>query len=237
MVWYSFLIIAAAYVWALFADWVRTIFVIPFQNMDMLWLLVPVWIAWFFAEFFQEKKGTSMGNAISNAVVILWGSIDCARQTTYWISKHPREIFEAVLRFGLITLIFAYGTIIVWLGIKGNKLIRYIGRIREITYVFVMFVPIFYGAISFSWNHVIGAVVFFPLFYFIIEVFDRHTPNPKAIDMDNEGNENKSQEGSFIKQPVRLPPQPMHLPPQNKPEPMRLPIQNVQNRSRNGQRR
>jgi hypothetical protein len=45
-------------------------------------------------------------------------------------------------------------------------------------------VPIYYGAIPFSWSHIIGAVLFFPLFYFVIEVFDRYTPNPKAIMMD-----------------------------------------------------
>jgi hypothetical protein len=218
LVWYSFLLIAVSYIWGLFVDWISTIFVLPFKNLDMLWLLVPVWIAWFFAEFFQEKRGTSMGNAISNAVIILWGSIDCARQTTYWIARHSHTIIDSLFRYGLITLIFAYGSVIVWLGIKGNKLIQYIGRIREVTYIFVMFVPIFYGAIPFSWNHILGAILFFPLFYFIIEVFDRNTPNPKAISIDN-GEEKMEEKSAAL--PARIPinqTRPIGLPPQAIPQ-------------------
>ena len=191
MAWYSFFVTAGLYLWSLFVDWLRTIFIIPFQNADMLWLLVPVWLAWFFAEFFQEKQGTSMGNAISNAVVILWGSIDCARQTTYWVAKHPGSVIDAVLRYSLVALIFVYGAVIVWLGVRGNHLIRYIGRIRQVTYVFIMFVPIFYGAIPFSLNHIVGAVIYFPIFYFIVELLDRYTPDPKAITIDLHGTHHK----------------------------------------------
>ncbi|MBN1792238.1 hypothetical protein JW826_00965 [Candidatus Woesearchaeota archaeon] len=181
MTWYA---TVGLYIWDLFVDWIRTIFVLPFQTLDMLWLLVPVWLVWFFAEFFQEKRGTSMGNAISNAVVVLWGSIDCARQTTYWLAGHHAAFLEAFLRFGLIALIFSYGILIVWLGLRGNQLIKYIARIREVTYVFVMFVPIFYGATPLSWNHIIAAILFAPIFYFGIELLDRYIPHPKAVLMD-----------------------------------------------------
>ena len=39
-----------------FVDWLR-IFAAPFENPDMLWIIVPIWASWLFAEFFQEKKG------------------------------------------------------------------------------------------------------------------------------------------------------------------------------------
>ena len=173
---------AALYIWQLFQDWTKTIFVVPYQNTEMLWLLVPVWLGWFFAEFFQEKRGTSMGNAITNAVIILWGSIDCARQTVRLMTEGTlTNNWDIVLRFVLIGMIFAYGGLIVYLGIKGRTIIKYIGRVREVTYVFAMFVPIFYNAIPFSLDHIIAALLFFPLFYFIIELLDRYTPNPKAM--------------------------------------------------------
>ena len=69
------------YFWGLFKLWITTLFVLPFKHTQMLWLLIPIWATWFFAEFFQEKHGTSMGNAITNSVVVIWGSIDCTRQT------------------------------------------------------------------------------------------------------------------------------------------------------------
>jgi hypothetical protein len=170
------------YFWNLFVLWIETIFVIPFKNWDMLWLLVPVWIAWFFAEFYQEKVGTSRGNAITNAVVVIWGSIDCTRQTARLIaSKAITSGLQIFTRFALIAVIFAYGLIIVNLGMKGRKIVKYIGRVRVVTYVFVMFVPILYNTIPFSVEHLVAAIVFFPLYYGIIELIDRIAPNPQAI--------------------------------------------------------
>jgi hypothetical protein len=196
MVWY---VSIGTYLWTLFNDWIHTIFITPFQNIEMLWLLVPIWIAWFFAEFFQEKSGTSMGNAITNSVVILWGSVDCIRRTIELISTGViTSTLDIILRFGLILLIFLYGGMIIWLGWKGNPIIKVIGRVREVTYVFAMFVPIFYNAIPFSLNHLVGAILFFPLFYFVIELLDRYTPNPKALAEDLESS--NSSTSSFDKE-------------------------------------
>jgi len=183
----GWLLAIGIYFWDLFKLWIHTIFVTPFTNLDMLWLLVPVWLGWFFAEFYQEKIGTSMGNAISNSVIIIWGSIDCARQTVRLMGAGTLTFgADLIIRFILIALLMGYGVAIVILGIKGNKVIKYIGRIREVTYFFAIFAPIFYGALPLTLNHIIAGIVFFPLFYFAIELIDRYTPNPKAIVEDLE---------------------------------------------------
>jgi len=108
----------------------------------------------------------------------------------------------------LIATIFAYGGLIVGLGIKGNSLIKYIGRVREVTYVFAMFVPIFYNAIPFSGGHILGAILFFPLFYFVIELLDKYTPNPKAMveDLAEEEHSNNNLTGFNPKIPPATPP-------------------------------
>lgn len=192
MAWY---VDAAVYVWELFKLWLHTMFVTPIQTTNMLWLLVPVWLAWIFAEFFQEKVGTSMGNAISNAVIILWGSIDCSRQTVKLISeKIITGIWDMIARFGLIAALFVYGGIIILLGWRGNRIIKKIGRVRIVTYVFAMFVPIFYNAIPFSLEHIIATILFFPIFYGVIELIDRFTPNPKAVEADIEENTKSGEE-------------------------------------------
>ena len=131
----------------------------------MLWLLIPIWTTWFFAEFFQEKHGTSMGNAITNSVVVIWGSIDCTRQTVKLISERVVSgLKEIIPRFFIISVILGYGITIVVLGLKGNKVIKYIGRVREVTYAFAMFTPVFYNATELTLNHIIATLLFFPLF-------------------------------------------------------------------------
>lgn len=187
------------YFWVLFKGWIVTLFVAPWKTMDMLWLLVPVWVAWFFAEFFQEKQGTSMGNAITNAVVVVWGSIDCTRKTVQLMSAGTVSGFWNITgRFAVIAAIFGYGILIVILGIKGNKIIKYIGRVREVTYAFAMFTPVFYNEIPLTLNHIIATVLFFPLFYFAIELIDRYTPNPKAMveDLEESGGGGSSSKSS-----------------------------------------
>lgn len=182
MAWYIDVVL---YFWELFKTWIHTLFVTPFQTHDMLWLLIPLWIAWFFAEFFQEKSGTSLGNAMSNAVVILWASIDCTQKTVGLISQGTlTNVWDLVLRFLLITVLFTYGAVILVLGWKGHDIIRKIGRSREVTYIFAIFVPVFYNVIPFSVNHILAGIIFFPLFYFLIELIDYYTPDPEAIKRD-----------------------------------------------------
>ena len=168
--------------WEMIKIWLSTLFITPFSTVNMLWLLIPLWVAWFFAEFFQEKEGTSVGNAMSNAVVILWASIDCTRQTIHLISTHAIiNTWDIIGRFLLLFVLLSYGLVIVILGWKGNKIITKIARVRIVTYLFVMFVPIFYGAISFSWAHLLATIAFFPVFYYAIEFIDQHLPDPEAV--------------------------------------------------------
>lgn len=194
MTWYADI---GLYIWEMFKHWNYTLYVVPFKTVDMLWILVPVWIAWFFAEFFQEKTGTSMGNAITNAVVVIWASIDCSRQTFRLIhSGDLGGFWPLVERFSLLALLLIYGIVIIVYGLKGNRIIKKLGRIREITYVFAMLVPIFYNEIELTWMHIISAIVFFPLFYWVIEFIDRKMPDPKAVLEDKEDNA-KSSGGNF----------------------------------------
>ncbi len=180
--------VALDYFWNnLLLHWLHTIFTAPFLNPDMLWIIVPVWISWFFSEFFQEKSGTSMGNAISNSLIVIWASIDCARQTIKLISAgEVGGSFDIFLRFFIISLLFLYGAMVLALGMRGNQIIRKIGRIREMTYVFIIFVPIVYNHFPLTFNHIFSAIIFFPLFYYSIELLDRITPDPVAVRMDNE---------------------------------------------------
>jgi len=184
MAWYIEIFV---YFWELFKIWLYALFVIPFRQPQLLWLLTPVWLSWAFAEFFQEKQETSMGNATSNATIVLWGSIDWTRQTILLIKQNIISGFGNIsIRFIIIAAIFLYGLIITSLGIKGNKIIKKIGRVREATYVLVIFTPILYGVMPITTNYIISALLFFPLFYLLVEMIDRITPNPKPIEEDKE---------------------------------------------------
>ncbi|MBI5390582.1 hypothetical protein HZB02_03775 [Candidatus Woesearchaeota archaeon] len=176
-----FIIAFSSSLWELFKQWLF-IFVEPFTQFDVAWIIVPIWLAFIFAEFFQEKEGTSFGNAISNGVVSLWVSVDWMRYITGQIVR-GEAVFSGmlVLKYGIAVIVLGYGLLIIIAGIQTKKMVAYVGRIREVTYVLLMFTPFVYGIIELEWNYVFAILIFAPLFYGIIEVCDRYLPTPRAM--------------------------------------------------------
>jgi len=177
---------ALLFIWELFKIWLG-IFVSPLKNLEMLWIIIPIWLNWVFAEFFQEKKGTSLGNAISNGGVLIWVGID-------WIRYVVRLLTAGTLKFGALTfvkfllafVVLGIGSLIVIEGIKTKRFVHFVGRVRETTYILVMVSPIMYGVISLSWKVAVSIIVFAPVFYYFIELMDRYLPSPKAYETKEE---------------------------------------------------
>lgn len=186
------IVVFFAYLWHLFLLWGQ-ILIAPILMPSLLWITVPVWLSWFFSEFFQEKKNTSFGNAISNGVVPLWVSIDWIRfLVTNLIDSNIVFNFNIFIKFVICLLVFLYGLFIIIMGINAVSFTHYFGRIREVTYVIVMFTPIIYGFVEISFNMLFSMVLFFPLFYYVIEIIDYYTPDPEAMKEDSNGGENTS---------------------------------------------
>lgn len=179
------------YLWGLLKEWLY-IFASPVDNFNILWIIIPIWLSWFFAEFFQEKHGTSFGNAISNGVVPLWVGVDWTRYLVNSLIDGTAKagFWTLFAKFALCGFIFAYGLTIILFGIKSKEFIHFFGRIREVTYVQLVFSPIIYGIIPLTWKFMILIVVFFPIFYYFIELICLFTPDPKAYKVD-EGEESK----------------------------------------------
>lgn len=174
-----------------------SLFAAPFVNPRMLWIILPIYFIWIFTELYQEKKGTSLGNAVSNGVVVLWVGVDWVRQIVDQMIAGTLNVSASFFsKIFLAFLIFVYGLTIVITGIRGRAMTKFIGRIREVTYAVLMLTPIFYGAINFSFKVVFAIVLFFPAFYGIVELIDKYTPNPKTYEVEKELEKN-SEEKEF----------------------------------------
>ena len=164
----------------LFLDWL-SIFAAPFKQPEMFWIIIPIWVNWFFTEFFIEKYGTSFGNAIGNGVIPMLASVDWTRYLYRLISEGIIELtFGVFLKLFLSVVVFGYGIFVIIAGIRIKRIVFYIGRIRWITYVLIMVTPIIYNVIKFNLRTLSVMVLFFPLYYWIIEFFDRITPEPRV---------------------------------------------------------
>jgi len=146
----------------------------PLKQPDMFWILIPIYLNWVFTDYFQERKGTDFGNAITNGVVALWVGIDWIRQ----LIKTKTLGLTSAAEIGVSVFFMIYGLIIMVESAKAKKIAHYIGRIREVTYVAIVFTPIFYGVIQFDLITLGAILLFFPIFYGIGEAFDRFLPAP-----------------------------------------------------------
>ncbi len=169
-----------------FVDWLR-MFVAPLKNLEMLWIIIPIWGVWVFSEFFQEKKGTSFGNAVTNGATLVFVGIDWIRYVVRQISGGSLSFgVESASKFAVAAAIIVFGLLIIIMGIKGRGLVRLLGRVRETTYTMLMFSPVVYGVIDFSLRNLAIILAFFPLFYILIEILDRVVPTPHMFELEEE---------------------------------------------------
>src|SRR3989338_3090386 len=139
-----------SYIWLLTDRWLQFI-VAPFRNFDLLWLAVPVWLNCMLNEYFQERKGTSYGNAIANGFVMFWVGLDFSRTI---IGNFFRKGFAAVssLHVVMTLVILIYGSLVMYEAIKGRRIAHLIGRIREVTYFYIVSIGVIYNAVIFDVN-------------------------------------------------------------------------------------
>ncbi len=145
----------------------------------MIWILVPIYVNLVAAEYFKEKKGTGLGNAATNGAITLWIGIDWVRII---VNSYKGFTFLFVVKIFLCLLTILFAAIILYEGLKGKPIVRYIGRVREVSYVLLVFTPVIYEVMKPDWKYAIAIVVFFPLYYYLIELLDRILPDPKVYE-------------------------------------------------------
>ena len=170
-------LIASSYLWLLVDRWLQFTFM-PLKNPELLWLIAPVWLNWLLTDYFQEKDKTAFGNAITNGFVMFWVGIDSTRTI---VNDYARKgLAVSLIHLGMISFLLAYGSIVMYTAIKGKSIAHLIGRIREITYFTTVAIGIINNAIILDVHTIISLLVFFPVFYFGMELFLKILPNPSS---------------------------------------------------------
>lgn len=170
-----------SYFLTLLGYWLSLFFMTPFENLEVLWILLPIWLNLIVSDFYQEKHGTALGNAITNGVTIVWVGLDWIR-----FMLRSTDAFSGVLflKIGLCIMLVGGGIFIMVQGIRGKGIAHLVGRVRETSYVMLVLCPLIYNIIEPSWNYFLSIVLFFPLFYGIFEAIDRALPDPRSYPED-----------------------------------------------------
>ncbi len=170
----------------------------PFKELNILWIILPIYVTWIVTERYQELKKTSFGNAITNGAVTLWVSVD-------WSRVIVNSILEGTYTFGLqiflkifLCLIAAgYGITIIILGIKLNPIVHVIGRIRQVTYVMLLFTPIIYGIYDLTFYKFMAILFFIIPFYYLVELINKLVPKPSTYAAEDKEDGNGSSDLDF----------------------------------------
>lgn len=168
-------LIASNYFWLLADRWLQFTFMWV-KKPDLLWLIIPVWLNWLITEYFQERKGTSYGNAVTNGFVMFWVGLDSTR--TIVENYAQKAVSVSLASVVMVIMMFGYGTLVMHQAIQGKKIAHLLGRIREVTYLSTIAIGIINDAVTVDVHSIIALVVFFPVFYIGMEIFLRMLPPP-----------------------------------------------------------
>jgi hypothetical protein len=152
------------------------IFTAPFSNFELLWTVIPVYFQWFLTSTFQEKKGTAFGNAMVNGFVCMWVGLDWSK-TLYQEITTGSATIEA-FRLVLSAALMIYGLIIFIEAFRGKRIVKYIGRVREVYYFVVVLTPVFYTIVPIDFITIGAILLGLPISYLISELLARKVPYP-----------------------------------------------------------
>ena len=158
----------------------------PMKNLDVFYILVPVYINWFVNDYYQERKETKLGNAAANGFTAIWVGIDWVRtmttRATTSIIKVPigwnTPFLLLVFKFIISLAMIGYGLTIMRYAISGNLIAKKIGRIREVSYLAIVFTPIIYLLVPLDGLSLMTILLFFPVWYFFGEHLMQALPVP-----------------------------------------------------------
>lgn len=152
------------------------LFYAPLLNVELLWVVIPVYIQWFLTSTYQERKETRFGNALVNGFICTWVGLDWSKELYQEIVSGTStiELFRLVLSIILII----YGVFIIIEAFRGKRIVKYIGRIREISYFIIVLTPVFYGVVPLDSFTVVAIIAIFPISYAISGLITRYVPYP-----------------------------------------------------------
>ena len=150
----------------------------PFRDFEILWTIIPIWVTLVLTDFFQEKKGTSLGNAVTNGGIMVWVGIDWIR---YIIRNGSQTTTLFFIKSAICLTAILFGVLIVVQGTKAKQYIIHIARVRETSYLMLVLAPVIYGIHELSVNYAVSIILFFPVFYVVFEILANTLPDPKTL--------------------------------------------------------
>tara|TARA_Y100000034_G_scaffold36903_1_gene45345 strand:+ start:1190 stop:1837 length:648 start_codon:yes stop_codon:yes gene_type:complete len=150
-------------------------------RISMIFALIPLYLNWLSSDYFQERKGTSYKNAITNGFTGLWVCVEWVR-VSIMVYMEQAGFLLLLGKLFMSLLILIYAVIIIKKSWRGERITHIIGRAREISYIAIMITPIMYNVAEFSFVTILAIIMLFPVFYGVVEFIDFTILPPPAYE-------------------------------------------------------
>jgi len=171
----------------LFSKSLKIIF-LPLTNFEALWFLLPVYFNWLLFEIFFEHEEKRFGRRFINGFTLIWISLGFIKYLIQSFVLSVNWIIKLIIV--ILTMIFG-GHILVW-ALKGNKIIKHIGRTRELSFLIIFITPFFFDLLEFDVTYLLSGLILYVTFYLIFLILQRIVPEFGGEKADMEEKEIKS---------------------------------------------
>jgi hypothetical protein len=155
--------------WPVFWDLVRT----PFQHLDLIWGIVPLYFGWLLNELTSTKA--SFRTAIQTGFSFLWAG-------AHWMYQYlsarpagaPKISLDSLFAVNVLVtiLVLLAGALALWSGVR-RKFPPYgsfLGHTRFSNYFMIAIFPIQSGYLRWSWTRLIAIAIFAVPFWLIVHL-------------------------------------------------------------------
>jgi len=156
------------------------------KNATMAFALIPLYLNWISTDYFQERRRTSYGNAVTNGFMGIWVGLEWIR-TSYVAYQTTPDTTLLIGKLIISALILIYAAFIIKESVAGRKIAHIIGRVREISFFAILITPLIYDVVPLDILTILAIILLLPMFYGVVEFIEYTVlPAPKAEKKRNE---------------------------------------------------
>jgi hypothetical protein len=146
--------------------------VVPFDNLNRAWPILPLYTTLILGELYKSKVG--FGHAVGNGAVMVWAGLNWARGLAH-VNKLSYLFDTRALAWIVAGSAIALGVFAIILGIrkKDKALCEVLGHTRFSCYFIICFYPMQAGLAPWNWHNMAAILVFAVPVWFLIYLTGR----------------------------------------------------------------
>ncbi len=143
----------------------------PVFSFEVLWTLIPVYIAWVISELTFRTSRNTFESAFSNGLSGLWVGLSWSR---YLIEQGI--VLESFIKTMLSVFMIFYGLSVMIEAAMARKAAKVWGNNREFSFLAILLTPFIYGLLEFNLVTLLAGITLFMLFCLLFIILRQVVP-------------------------------------------------------------